>query len=665
MRSDTKTRGHLALIAAYATVGIPTLAVGGVLSGTIHVQDVEPLLNAVWLIVGPIAGACFRVLLQRHPTVRTRRHNMSGRQNARAGRPVAPVPVAVPIVATLSIFLNIPVLGPAWGQSSDTPHRPNILWLVAEDMSPYLASFGDPTVSTPNLDRLAAEGVRFTNVYSVSGVCSPSRAALATGMYPTSIGAHHMRTTYQQPEAREMGIIDYEVVPPPHVRMVSEIMREHGYYASNNSKEDYQFHPSLMAWDETSLFAHWRNRPEGKPFFSVFNFGVTHEGQIWSPATTWNLRYGRDVFPPDRNQELVWIPFPPGVEKELYITADLQVPVPPYLPDTPPVIRDMRRMYSNVVEMDRYVGVVLNQLEEDRLFDDTIIVWYTDHGGPLPRQKRLLYDSGLHVPMIVRYPGRERAGEVDDRLISFVDFAPTLLSQAGIQAPDYMQGRAFDGEFAADADRDHIFAAADRFDGHYDTIRAARDSRFKYLRNFRPEQGYYLPLDYREQMATMRELLRLRDAGELDEVQSQWFRESKPDEELFDTWNDPHELENLAADPAHVARLAEFRSALEEWMDAVGDMGFIDENDLIDRFWPGRQQPVTAAPMVEALDGAVRISSATQGASIGYRLPGDDVPGIGWRVYSGPLRLAPGERIEAVAHRLGYVPSETVSYTHR
>ena len=484
-------------------------------------------------------------------------------------------------------------------------------------------------------------------------------------MYPTSIGAHHMRTTFQQPEAREMGIINYEVVPPPHVRMVSEIMREHGYYASNNSKEDYQFHPSLMAWDETSLFAHWRNRPEGKPFFSVFNFGVTHEGQIWNPATTWNLRYGRDEFPPDRNQELVWIPFPPGVEKDLYISADLQVPVPPYLPDTPPVIKDIRRMYSNIVEMDRYVGVVLNQLEEDGLFDETIIVWYTDHGGPLPRQKRLLYDSGLHVPMIVRYPGRERAGEVDDRLISFVDFAPTLLSRAGIPAPDYMQGRAYDGEFAEEGERPYIFAAADRFDGHYDTIRAARDKRYKYLRNFQPERGYYLPLDYREQMATMQELLRLRDAGELNEIQSRWFRSSKPEEELFDTWTDPHELNNLAGDPVHAERLAEFRQALQEWMDDAGDMGFIPETDLIDRFWPGSQQPGTADPSVERVGAEVTISSATEGASIGYRRNGEAAPWSGWQLYSGPLRLEPGERIEVVAHRLGYAPSETVTYTHR
>lgn len=566
------------------------------------------------------------------------------------------------LAKTCLILVALLGSGHAWTQS--TGGQPNILWLVAEDMSPYLASFGDSTVSTPNLDRLAAEGVRYTNVFSVSGVCSPSRAALATGMYPTSIGAHHMRTTYQQPEAREMGIIDYEVVPPPHVRMVSEIMREHGYYTSNNSKEDYQFHPSLMAWDETSLFAHWRNRPPDTPFFAIFNFGVTHEGQIWNPATVWNLRYGREVFPPDRTQELVWFPFPPGVEKELHIPADLGVPIPPYLPETPVVINDVRRMYSNVVEMDSYVGVVLNQLEEDGLFDETIIVWYTDHGGPLPRQKRLLYDSGLHVPMIVRYPGGERAGEVDDRLISFVDFAPTLLSRAGIQAPDYMQGRAFDGEFEED-ERPYIFAAADRFDGHYDTIRAVRDKRYKYLRNFRPDLGYYLPLDYREQMATMQELLRLRDAGELNEIQSQWFRSSKPEEELFDTWNDPHELNNLADDPAHAERLAEFRQALQEWMDDAGDMGFIPETELIDRFWPGNQQPGTAAPVVEGDDAEVMIASDTEGASIGYRRQGEGLPWIGWNLYTGPLQLEPGEQIEIVAHRLGYAPSETVTYTHR
>ena len=162
-------------------------------------------------------------------------------------------------------------------------HRPNIVWLVAEDLGPYIPPFGDSTIGTPNLSRLANEGVRYNNVYSVSGVCSPSRAAIVTGMYPSSIGAHHMRTLYQQPQAKLKGIINYEVVPPPEVKMVSQILRENNYYCTNNFKEDVQFHPSKLAWDESSVYAHWRNRPKDKPFFSVFNFGVTHESNLWNP----------------------------------------------------------------------------------------------------------------------------------------------------------------------------------------------------------------------------------------------------------------------------------------------------------------------------------------------------------------------------------------------
>ena len=537
--------------------------------------------------------------------------------------------------------------------------RPNILWLVAEDLSPYLGPFGDATVETPNLARLATEGVRFTNVFSVSGVCAPSRAALATGTYPTSIGAHHMRTAPQQPEARQRGLIDYEAVPPPEVRMVSEILRQHGYYAANNAKEDYQFQPSAMAWDESSLFAHWRNRPAGQPFFAVFNFGVTHEGQIWGPAPKWNLRYEREVFPPDRHEELVWRRFAEGEEKPLAVPADLDFEVPPYLPDTPAVRRDILQMYSNIVEMDRQVGVVLDQLEADGLAEETIVVWFSDHGGPLPRQKRLLYDSGLHVPMIVRYPDREGAGTRDEQLVSFVDFAPTLLSWAGIAPPAAMQGRAFAGPAASDPPRRYVFAAADRFDGYTDRIRAARDSRFKYLRNFRPDQGYYLPLAYREQMATMQELLRLRAGENLSAAQAQWFRAAKPAEELFDTQADPHELNNLAGDPRFREELAELRQAAEQWMAAVGDLGSLPERDLIERFWPGREQPKTVAPAAEfdAAAGVLSLASATPGASIGYRRAGEASPTIGWQVYAAPIKPMPGATIEAIAHRLGFAPS--------
>ena len=582
-------------------------------------------------------------------------------------RLLATVPMVFRASISVLIGMAMPVLcaGPgALAQASQELDRPNILWLVAEDMSPYIAAYGDDTAPTPVLDRLAAEGVRYENVYSVSGVCAPSRAALITGMYPTSIGAHHMRTTFQQPEAIERGLINYEVVPPPEVRMVSELLRKHGYYTVNNSKEDYQFHPSLMAWDESSLFAHWRNRPEGAPFFAVFNFGVTHEGQLWAPAPEWNLRYGREVFPPDRNEPLEWHRFEEGEEKQLYVSGNIEFEVPPYLPNTSVVRRDMLRMYSNIAEMDSYVGVVLRQLDEDGLLENTIVMWFSDHGGPLPRQKRTLYDSGLRVPLIIRYPDLRRAGEVDDTLVSFVDFAPTLLSMLGIEPPNHMQGRPFAGRHAnAGEPHEYIFAAADRFDGYYDMIRAVRDQRFKYLRSFMPDSGYYLPLAYREQMASMRELLRLRDAGELDKVQSQWFRAHKPVEELFDTQSDPHELHNLAGNPIHAQRLEKMRAALDQWMSETGDLGFVDEQELIEGFWPNREQPKTQAPEARLEGGRVVLTSDTHGASVGYRLLGEEMPGRGWRVYSEPLELAKGVTIEAIAHRLGFLPSDGVTYT--
>ena len=299
------------------------------------------------------------------------------------------------------------------------------------------------------------------------------------------------------------GLIPYEAVPPPFVKMHSQYFREAGYYTSNNAKEDYQFRKAVTAWDDSSRTAHWRNRGPDQPFFSVFNFNITHESQIWVQA-----------------------------ENPLRVPEDLEVPIPPYLPDTAVAQRDVRQVYSNIVAMDEQVGQILEELEQDGLLESTVIFWYSDHGGPLPRQKRLLYDAGLQVPMIIRYPDRWRAGELDDQLISFVDFKSTALSLAGIEPPEYVDGRAFAGEFQSSESRQYIHAAADRFDRQYDTIRAVRDDRFKYLRNYHPERGYYLPLTYREQMPIMQELLRLRDQDGLTEAQSQWFRESKPAEEL-------------------------------------------------------------------------------------------------------------------------------------
>jgi len=540
----------------------------------------------------------------------------------------------------------------------NTQKTPNILWLVAEDLGPYIPSFGDSTISTPNLDRLAREGVRYTNVYSVSGVCSPSRAAIATGMYPSSIGAHHMRTLSQQPAAREKGIINYEVVPPAEVKMVSQILRENGYYCTNNKKEDYQFYKSEMAWDESSVYAHWRNRANGSKFFSVFNFGVTHESNLWDP---WYRQYDLDPFPPERSLKKWWEQFS-GIEKPLYIDDDINIKIPPYLPDNDVVREDLKRMYSNIVEMDDKVGLIIDQLENDGLLEETIIVWYTDHGGPLPRQKRLLYDSGIRVPMIIRYPNKNRAGESDDRLISFVDFAPTLLSLLSIEVPSYFQGVAFEGWFKSSGNRSYIHAAADRFDEHYDMIRAVRDKRYKYLKNYNPDKPYYLSLEYRERMNTMKELLRLNEIKQLNDVQSQWFRLTKPKEELFDLKNDPHELNNLADELLYRDKLIELREECVRWMGEIHDIGHTPEIDLIETFWPNKIQPVTKNPVVYNGGGRITLNCATEGASIGYKFQSDDLPWVGWRPYTDSFELESGKTIKVIAHRLGYRPSETIIY---
>ena len=297
--------------------------------------------------------------------------------------------------------------------------------------------------------------------------------------------------------------------------MMSEVLRAHGYYATNNDKTDHQFAPTVTAWDASGPDATWRGRPAGAPFFAVLNFGITHEGQVWAERVPCrNLRYHRlfrssvDGGAPCDGETG---PFPD------HVAGDLAAPRPPYLPDTAPVHRDLRRVYSNIVELDRQIGLVLDALEAEGLLDETVIVFYADHGGPLPRQKRLLYDSGIRVPLIVRFPDGRGAGTATDRLVSFVDFAPTTFSLAGIAPPAYVEGTAFLGRHEG-APRDYVYAAADRLDAQYDMIRAVRDGRFKYLRNFRPDRPYYLSVVYREQMGSMRELLRLRDAGRLERL---------------------------------------------------------------------------------------------------------------------------------------------------
>ena len=297
------------------------------------------------------------------------------------------------------------------------------------------------------------------------------------------------------------------------------------------------------------------------------------------------------------------------------------------------------------------------------MLESTIVFFYSDHGGPLPRQKRLLYDSGIQVPLIIRYPDKWRAGEIDDQLISFVDFKSTTLSLAGIQPPSYVDGRAFVGEFADASPRTYIHAAADRFDNEYDTIRAVRDARFKYLRNYNLDKAYYLPLPYREQMPIMQELLRLNEQGKLDKNQAQWFRSQKPLEELFDIENDPYELENLSADPKYSEKLQELRKEMDSWLSEFNDLGLMPEGQLIKEFWPEGIQPTTKAPTIVQEKGEVQIHSGTPGANIAFQVVSQHgVLEDRWQVYTGPFKLDSDNRLVAFAHRIGYLPSTQVEY---
>lgn len=290
------------------------------------------------------------------------------------------------------------------------PKQPNIVIISCEDISPDLGCYGNKQVKTPHLDQLAKEGILYSNAFSTAGVSAPSRCCLITGMYASSIGGNNMRTNAKYLENM---IPPHEAVPAADVKCYSELLRKAGYYCTNNEKTDYQFNPPATAWDDCSRKAHWRNRPKDKPFFAIFNIMTSHESQI--------------IY--RQNSPISYY--------------DHQMEIPPYYPIDPIVERDIARNLSNITVMDREAGELIAQLKEDGLYDNTIILFYSDHGGPLPRQKREVVESGTHVPMIIKLPKAQMAGSKVEELVSFVDVPPTILSMAGIAKPTYMQGQVF------------------------------------------------------------------------------------------------------------------------------------------------------------------------------------------------------------------------------
>jgi N-sulfoglucosamine sulfohydrolase len=445
-----------------------------------------------------------------------------------------------PAISVLCLALLLPAC------NSHRNELPNILWITSEDNSRMLGCYGDRFATTPNLDRLASEGFLYTRAYANAPVCAPARNTILTGVHACSNGNEQMRSNYAK---------------SPLIRPYPEYLRELGYYCTNNSKTDYNYlEPDYRAiWDETSRQAHYRNRAEGQPFFAVFNFTTSHESSIHNPIPDSLLRHRPE-----------------------------DVSLPPYHPETPEMRHDWAQYYDKVEDMDRQVGEVLKELEEAGLADNTIVFYYSDHAGVLGRSKRYLYETGTHVPLIIRIPKRYsylypagKPGSEVDRLVSFVDLAPTLLSLAGLPAPEYMQGRAFLGKHRK-KENPYVYMFRDRMDEKYDMSRSIVDGRYRYTRNFNSNRIYMQHLNYLWLAPSMRSWEAAFRSGACNEVQSvPWG--TKPVEELYDTWEDPWEVNNLAGDPAFTGRLSEMRKAVMDLGTSMKDAGYLPEAERIIR----------------------------------------------------------------------------------
>lgn len=444
------------------------------------------------------------------------------------------------------------VLGLGSSPSQAEPaNRPNILWLIAEDFGPHLSCYGAKQVWTPNLDRLAASGVRYTRFYTTCPVCSPSRSAFMTGMYQTTIGAHNHRSH------RDDG---YRV--PQGVRLLSEWLRDAGYFTANvralppelgfrgTGKTDWNFTAPARPFESDR----WDDLKGHQPFYAQINFQETH----------------RTFHAPKR--------------------ADpAKVEIPPYYPDHPVTRADWAEYLDAATELDRKVGLVLERLEAEGLADNTVVVFFGDNGQAHVRGKQFCYEEGLHVPLIIRWPRdyappkHFQAGTVDDRLIVSIDLAPTMLAIAGAPKPPKMQGEAFLGDTAG-SPRQYVFGARDRCDETVFRFRTVRDARYRYIRNFTPERPFLQANAYKERQYPVWNLLKdLNAAGKLTPAQARLCAATMPPEELYDLESDPYEIHNLANDPAHRATLERLRGVLEAWIEETDDQGRVLEPEELVR----------------------------------------------------------------------------------
>ncbi len=432
-------------------------------------------------------------------------------------------------------------------QEAELPGRPNILWITIEDLTPMLGCYGDPTALTPNIDKLSSEGVRYTNAYASAAVCSPARSCLITGVFATTLGTQNLRSETDVPSW---------IIPFPRY------LRDVGYYCSNNYKEDYNFTVS-GAWDESSKTAHWRNRQPGQPFFSVFNLETTHQSKIFGSDSVYEARYS-------------------GYLDKIDKTDPADVVLPPYSFDTPEIRKLWARYYDNVKIVDLQVEQLLRELKEDGLDDNTIIFFFSDHGTGMPRGKRALYDSGTNVPLIITAPKQYQesldleAGTINDRLVSFADFAPTMLRMLDLEIPDFVQGKAFLKNESNQPE--FVFATSDRVDEAYELVRSVRTKQYRYIRNYLPHRPLIQPNYYSDQSEISKANKRILESNpQMSDAQKSMWLSKRPVEELYDTTVDPHEVNNLASDPTYRDVLLQLRSFNREMVKKTRDSGLATE----------------------------------------------------------------------------------------
>jgi len=467
------------------------------------------------------------------------------------------------ILLLAGMILTVLLLAPASAGSGEdgSTGRPNILWITCEDMSPHIGCYGDTYARTPAIDRLASESVRYTRAFATAPVCSPVRSCLITGVYASSLGTQNLRSRFPIPSS---------------MRGFPSYLRQAGYFCTNNVKTDYNTRnePEIIraSWDRNSSRAHWRDRKPGQPFFSVFNDMTTHQSRTM-------------VWPYRQFQEEIQVRLKPEEQHD-----PARAPIPPYYPDTPVVRRTVARYYDCISVMDKNVKKLLVELEEDGLADDTIVFFYSDHGSGMPRHKRLLLDSGMRVPLLIRFPEKYRhlapaaPGETVDRLVSFVDFPPTVLSLAGLPVPEYMQGRPFLGPGAAGVEpRRYVYGHRDRVDEAYDLARSIRDDRYLYIRTYMPHLSYNQPSFYSDQGEIRREITRLAGEGKLSGAQLHYAGPTRRLEEFYDSEKDPYQIHNLASSPDQGPLLRKMRLLLQKHISETRDLGFLPEGEMARR----------------------------------------------------------------------------------